>query len=88
MTEVVTELVAVGAAIASDCEPCFRHHYDAARKLGVSVEDLREAVNVALAVKAAPQRKVLETAERYLAMPKSEAPASTQGCGCSSGKCS
>lgn len=84
MTEAVTELVAIGAAMASNCEPCFRHHYDEARKLGVSNEDIREAVNVAQAVKATPQRKVQETADRYLAM--SEPKASTEACGCGSGK--
>lgn len=68
MSESVKTLVAIGAAMASNCEPCFRHHYDAARSLGVSKEDMREAVNVALAVKSSPHRKVVETAERYLAL--------------------
>jgi AhpD family alkylhydroperoxidase len=67
MTEAITELVAIGAAVASNCEPCFRAHYDQARKLDVSVNDMRKAVEVALTVKAAPHRKVVETAERYLA---------------------
>ena len=35
-SEAVQELVAIGAAIASNCEPCFRFHFDKARKLGVS----------------------------------------------------
>jgi AhpD family alkylhydroperoxidase len=87
MTEAVTELVAIGAAIASNCEPCFRHHYGTAQTLGVSREDMREAVNVALAVKAAPQRRVMETADRYLALPDPTAPASNPDCGCGSGKC-
>ena len=51
-TEAVEELVAIGAAIASNCEPCFRFHYDKARKLGVSKEDMARAV--------------LELAEKYL----------------------
>ena len=87
MTEAVTELVAIGAAIASNCEPCFRHHYDAAHKLGVSTEDMREAVNLALAVKAAPHRKVLDTADRYLAPSKPGTPTSNEGCACGSAGC-
>jgi AhpD family alkylhydroperoxidase len=87
MTEAVTELVAIGAAIAASCEPCFRHHYDQAHKLGVANEDIREAVNVALAVKTTPQRKVMETADRYLAVPEPKAPVSSEACRCASGNC-
>jgi AhpD family alkylhydroperoxidase len=66
MNEAVTELDAIGAAMACNCEPCFKYHFDKARKLGVSVEDMRAAVNTGLSVKATPHRKVVETAERYL----------------------
>lgn len=72
-TEAVAELVAIGAAIASNCEPCFKFHYDKARKLGVSKEDMLRAVTVAQSVKESPARTVLDTAHRYL----SEAPAAT-----------
>ena len=66
MTDAVTELVAIGSALACNCEPCFKYHFDQARRLGVSIEDMRAAVNTGLSVKAAPHRKVVETAERYL----------------------
>lgn len=65
-TEAVAELVALGAAVASNCEPCFRAHYDKARKLGVSREDMARAVTTAQSVKENPARAVLELAERYL----------------------
>lgn len=66
-TDAVAELVAIGAAIASNCEPCFRFHYDKARKLGVSKEDMGRAVATAKMVKDAPARSVLQLAEKYLA---------------------
>lgn len=66
-TDAVQELVAIGAAIAANCEPCFRYHYDKARKLDVSKEDMARAVVTAKAVKEAPARSVLELAGRYLA---------------------
>jgi AhpD family alkylhydroperoxidase len=53
-TDEVRELVAIGAAIASNCEPCFKHHYNEARKLGVSKEDIRLAVEQAQMVKESP----------------------------------
>lgn len=65
-SEAVAELVAIGAAIASNCEPCFRYHYDRARKLGVTREDMWAAVETAQAVKEQPAERVLETAVRYL----------------------
>lgn len=78
MTPAVTELAAISAAMASSCEPCFKFHYDKARKLGVSREDIRMAVNVGLSVKSAPHRRVVETADRYLgsAEPVEAAPSS------------
>ncbi len=65
-SEVVQELVAIGAAIASNCEPCFRFHYDKARKLGISREDMARAVATAKMVKEAPARAVLALADKYL----------------------
>jgi AhpD family alkylhydroperoxidase len=65
-SEAVQELVAIGAAIASNCEPCFRYHFDRARKLGVSKEDTARAVTTAQMVKESPARAVLEVAEKYV----------------------
>jgi AhpD family alkylhydroperoxidase len=62
----VAELVAIGAAIAANCEPCFKYHYDQARKLGVSLDDLRAAVNKAQSVKQAPAQAILKLADRFL----------------------
>jgi AhpD family alkylhydroperoxidase len=65
-TEQVAELVAIGAAIASNCEPCFKFHYDQARKLGVADADMRRAVDLAQKVKETPARAVRDLASRYL----------------------
>lgn len=79
-TDAVRELVAIGAAIASNCEMCFKHHYNQARKLGVSKDDLRLAVEVAQAVKDSPARSVLALADRYLGA----APSPPSPCCCGS----
>ncbi len=65
-TEQVAELVAIGAAIGANCEPCFKYHYDQARKLGVSDLDMRYAVDLAQKVKDTPARAMLTLADRYL----------------------
>lgn len=66
MTETVKELIAIGAAIGASCEPCFKFHYDKARKLNVSGDAMREAVRIADAVKAASAKNVLGLAEKML----------------------
>lgn len=65
-TEAVAELVAIGAAVASNREPCSRAHFDKARKWGVSREDMMRAVMTAKMVREVPASAVLGLAERYL----------------------
>jgi len=62
----VAELVAIGAAIGSNCEPCLKFHYAEAKKLGVSAADMRRAVDLAQKVKDAPARAMLDLAQRLL----------------------
>lgn len=73
-TDSVAELVAIGASIAAGCEPCFKFHYDKARKLGVSREDMRLAVDLARSVKETPARAMLELTDRYLSPSLPEEP--------------
>jgi AhpD family alkylhydroperoxidase len=58
----VAELVAIGAAIAANCEPCLRHHVLKAESLGVSAADVSRAVELAAKVKDAPHRQILKLA--------------------------
>jgi AhpD family alkylhydroperoxidase len=65
-TDSVAELVAIGAAIAANCKPCFKYHFQQARKLGVSREDMMRAVRTAQTVKDTPARAMLQLAHRFL----------------------
>jgi AhpD family alkylhydroperoxidase len=62
----VEELVAIGAAIGSNCLPCLKYHIDKARELGVGDEDILRAVALANRVKQPPARLILELADRQL----------------------
>lgn len=64
--QVITTLAAIGAAIGANCELCFKHHYGAARRLGLSNSQLAAAVRTAQGVKEVPATKVLDTAARLL----------------------
>jgi AhpD family alkylhydroperoxidase len=63
----VEELVAIGAAIACNCEPCFKHHFREALKQGVSRGDVALAVATARMVKEHIAEQVLKTAGEQLA---------------------
>jgi AhpD family alkylhydroperoxidase len=51
LTDKQKELVAVGASIAAGCRPCTTHHVAAARATGAADDDIRAAVDTALAVR-------------------------------------
>lgn len=56
------ELVALGAAMGSNCAPCVEFHVPAARKTGLSDEQITEAIAIADKVRQVPARKVLNAA--------------------------
>ena len=58
----VDELVAIGAAIASNCRPCLKTHVERARALGVPDADIARAVATADMVRQVPAKAVLERA--------------------------
>lgn len=86
VTQAVTELIALGAAMAANNEDAFQRHNYRLHKLGVSREDRVAVVNIALQVKMAPHRTLVEMAEVYL-MGGAEPEAGCCGgeCGCEDG---
>ncbi|HOW74298.1 MAG TPA: carboxymuconolactone decarboxylase family protein [Phycisphaerae bacterium] len=64
--DAVAELVAIGAAIGANCEPCFKYHFAQARKLGVTKKDIALAVAMAENAKAAPAKAMHELAAKHV----------------------
>lgn len=62
LTQRETELVAIGAAIASNCVPCIEHHVPKAKEVGVSDDEIHAAIRLAERVKQAPAIKVCDAA--------------------------
>ena len=60
----VNELVAIGAAVAANCEPCLKYHYHEAQQLGVSKADMARAVETGAKVKDSPHQAILRLADR------------------------
>jgi AhpD family alkylhydroperoxidase len=60
----VNELVAIGAAIAANCEPCLKYHYRAAQELGVFKADMARVVEMGTKVKDSPHQSILRLADK------------------------
>jgi AhpD family alkylhydroperoxidase len=84
-SEKIAELVAIGAAIACNCESCFKFHYKKALQLGISHDDMLMAVETANTVKNSPAKAILSLAHRTLMEPVSNDQKSSECC-CSSEK--
>lgn len=77
------ELVALGAAIASNCIPCVEYHIPQARKTGLNDLQIRAAVELADKVRRVPAEKVLQTAFALLERHQSTRTRSeAAACGC------
>jgi len=77
------ELVALGAAIASNCVPCIEHHIPEARKAGLSDIQIKEAIQIADRVRRVPARKILQTARAMIGENSSGSPETAGArCGC------
>lgn len=74
------ELIAVGATIGVNCQPCLDIHAAKAREAGATDAEIRAAVEVAKQVRAGAQAKMDRHAAKALGGAE-PAPASV-GCGC------
>ena len=60
------ELVALGAAMGSNCVPCIEYHIPEAKKAGLTDLQVSAAIRLADKVRQVPARKVLDAASRML----------------------
>jgi len=66
LTDSERELVALGAALGSNCVPCIEYHVPAARRAGLDDRRISEAIRLADKIRQVPARKVLAAAEGLL----------------------
>ncbi len=60
------ELVALGAALGSNCIRCLEHHIPEAKKAGLTDALIAEAIRLADTLRQVPAREVLDAAARLL----------------------
>jgi 4-carboxymuconolactone decarboxylase len=68
------ELVALGAALGSNCIPCVVYHLGVAEKIGIPDEEVREVVELAVEVRKVPAAQVLKTAYAKIGRIREESP--------------
>ena len=67
LDEKTKELIAVGASITANCQPCLDYHVAKARELGALAEDLLAAVEVGKLVRCGAAAKMDRHAARQVA---------------------
>lgn len=83
------DLVALGAAVGSNCLPCVEHYISEARRAGLTDRQIEDAIRLADGVRRVPAQKVLDAARGLLSKaarqeagsaPEGAPPAPDQGC--------
>lgn len=78
------ELVALGAAMGSNCVPCVEYHVAESRKIGLTDREIHAAIQHADKIRQVPARKALQAALNLLpsAAGNVRGAGTGEGCGC------
>ncbi len=79
----IAELIAIGASVTANCQPCLQYHVDKALDCGASDLEIAQAIEVAKTVRKGAAAKMDTFACAIGRSEPSTAVASAQGCGCS-----
>lgn len=80
LDEITKELVAIGASITANCQPCLEYHTAKARELGVENEGILEAVKVGQQVRRGASAKMDRFAVKHITGQDEHVPLA--GCEC------
>lgn len=78
----VKELIAIGASITANCQPCLQYHVTKALENGADEQEIKEAVDVGGMVRKGAAAKMDKCASSPNQAAPSTASASKGGCGC------
>ncbi len=77
------ELIAIGASITANCQPCLQHHVSKASEMNVDEEEIKEAIQIGKMVRRGAANKMDQFASSLSLSAASTEAVSNQGCGCS-----
>lgn len=75
-------LIAIGASVASNCEPCLAYHISKAREAGTDDSEVRTAIDVAKAVRNGAMKTMDGILSRTMSGEKAATGSGEKGCGC------
>jgi len=67
------ELVAIGASITANCQPCLQYHVDQARRFGAADQEIVEAIEVGKQVRRGASAKMDAFASKLAGAPAATA---------------
>jgi AhpD family alkylhydroperoxidase len=83
MDEKTKLLIAIGAAVACNCQPCLDHLHDLAPLSNATTQELQEAINIAKTVRNGAASSMEEfTSSLFGGKTGKEIKKSDYGCGC------
>jgi AhpD family alkylhydroperoxidase len=80
----IKELIAIGASISANCQPCLQYHVDKALESGADKEEITGAIEVGKMVGKGAASKMDKFASNLIQAVPPTAAASNEGCGCGS----
>jgi AhpD family alkylhydroperoxidase len=75
-------LIAIGASITANCQPCLQNSMAQAREYGADEQEIAEAIAVGKTVRRGAASKMDDFAARLKQANPTAASPSTEGCGC------
>ena len=79
MDEKLKEMIAVGASVTANCIPCIKYHFAKARDVGLTVAEIRIAVQIGKGVRKGAAQKWDEEVNLLLSSSSQEQKGT---CGC------
>jgi len=71
----IEELIAIGASVAANCQPCLKYHVSKAKESGADEQEIMEAIAVAKMVRKGAMSKMDRLASTILTAPEKTAKA-------------
>lgn len=79
----IKELIAVGASVTANCQPCLQYHVNKAQENGADEQEIIEAIAVAKMIRKGAMAKMDQFASSVFKAAEAAAGASEKDCGCS-----
>jgi AhpD family alkylhydroperoxidase len=80
----IVELIAVGASITANCQPCLQYHAKKALESGTDEQEIAEAIEIGRMVRKGAASKMDKFAASLGQAVPAAAGEADRGCGCSS----